>query len=121
MVAAKLGSAKRGTKKMIICDKCSKEIKEHQTRKKSRVVAKDKHGKDIEEIFFICPHCKAKYTITYMNEEQRELIKKRKRLHQVYKYSKAVELKKNYMEEEQEILKRQLEIARELKERYKDE
>ena len=56
-----------------------------------------------------------------MNEEQRELIKKRKRLHQVYKYSKAVELKKNYMEEEQEILKRQLEIARELKERYKDE
>ena len=106
---------------MIICDKCSKEIKEHTTRLKSWVVAKDKNGKDIEEIFFICPHCKAKYTITYMNEEQRELIKKRKRLHQVYKYSKAVELKKNYMEEEQEILKRQLEIARELKERYKDE
>ena len=99
--------------KMIICDKCNKEIKEDQTRKKSRVVAKDKSGKDIEEIFFICPHCKAKYTITYINEEQRELIQKRKRLQQVYKYSKAVELKKNYMEEEQEILKRQLEIAKE--------
>lgn len=106
---------------MIICDKCSKEIKEHTTRQKSRVVAKDKSGKDIEEIFFICPHCKAKYTITYINEEQRKLIQKRKRLQQVYKYSKAVELKKNYMEEEQEILKRQLEIAKELKERYKDE
>lgn len=106
---------------MIICDKCNKEIKEDQTRKKSRVVAKDKSGKDIEEIFFICPHCKAKYTITYINEEQRKLIQKRKRLQQVYKYSKAVELKKNYMEEEQEILKRQLEIAKELKERYKDE
>ena len=56
-----------------------------------------------------------------MNEEQRELIKKRKRLQQVYKYSKAPEFKKNYMDEEQEILKRQLEIARELKERYEDE
>lgn len=106
---------------MIICDKCSKEIKEHQAWEKSRVVAKDKNGKDIEEIFFICPHCKAKYTITYINEEQRELIQKRKRLQQVYKYSKAVELKKNYMEEKQEILKRQLEIAKGLKERYKDE
>lgn len=106
---------------MIICDKCSKEIKEHQTRQKSRVVAKDKNGKDIEEIFFTCPHCGTKYTITYMNEEQRELIQKRKRLQQVYKYSKAPEFKKNYMDEEQEILKRQLEIARELKERYEDE
>ena len=87
---------------MIICDKCSKEIKEHTTRQKSWVVAKDKNGKDIEEIFFICPHCKAKYTITYMNEEQRELIQKRKRLQQTYKYSKTVELKKNCKERSKE-------------------
>lgn len=106
---------------MIICDKCSKEIKEHQARQKSRVVAKDKNGKDIEEIFFTCPHCDTKYTITYMNDEQRELIQKRKRLQQVYKYSKNPEFKRNYIDEEQEILKRQLKIARELKERYEDE
>jgi transcription elongation factor Elf1 len=55
----------------LICDKCKREIKLKQ--KHTKIV---KVEGDIERMYFKCPHCNTKYTISYTDVEFRENIEK---------------------------------------------
>lgn len=52
-------------KQKVRCDQCDKEF---------RIKPKTKsHGINIKETYFICPHCKARYTAYVMDKECRKL------------------------------------------------
>lgn len=98
----------------LICDKCKREIK-----------LKPKHTKivkvegEIERMYFKCPHCNTKYTISYTDGEFRNNIEKIKFVlvklqDKTLLETEVIELVKQH----DELVKRNKEISQNYRKKY---
>lgn len=63
------------------CDECDKDF--------AIKLKEKKHGKGITETYFVCPHCKARYTAFVLNADARRMQREVKGLHHTSVTSKV--------------------------------
>lgn len=59
--------------KNIHCDECDKKF--------AIKLKEKKHGKGVTETYFVCPHCKSRYTAFVLNADARRMQREIKGLH----------------------------------------
>lgn len=109
----------------IFCDSCGEVIPTADMKVKERVIGKGADGGNVTELYFTCPSCQKRYTVTVLDRKMHLTIQKRTQLRGriergIRDRASEMQLRK-WRDEDQKLKERLLKMTAHLKETWKDE